>query len=123
MSGPMRNCLVSREPPRAAEFPQAFEQEVEKYPEPQRVQTHPGVGALTTVALVLIIDRADRFQCGKQIASYLGRIRCATLNSFPGVRTTYLFGGSFPPHSRKSAICRLSVRCPTDSRRFRKRYN
>jgi transposase len=36
------------------------------------LQTHPGVGALTALAFVLIIGRAERFQCGKQIASYLG---------------------------------------------------
>ena len=40
----------------------------------QRLQTHPGVGALTALAFVLIIGRADRFQCGKQIASYLGLV-------------------------------------------------
>jgi transposase len=34
--------------------------------------THPGVGPLSALAFVLIIGRADRFQCGKQIASYLG---------------------------------------------------
>ena len=38
------------------------------------MQTHPGVGALTALAFVLIIGRADRFQCGKQIASYLGLV-------------------------------------------------
>jgi transposase len=36
--------------------------------------THPGVGALTALAFVLIIGRAERFQCGKQIASYLGLV-------------------------------------------------
>ena len=36
--------------------------------------THPGVGALTALAFVLIIGQADRFQCGKQIASYLGLV-------------------------------------------------
>jgi transposase len=36
--------------------------------------THPGVGPLTALAFVLIIGRADRFQCGKQIASYLGLV-------------------------------------------------
>ena len=35
---------------------------------------HPGVGALTALAFVLIIGRAERFQCGKQIASYLGLV-------------------------------------------------
>ena len=34
--------------------------------------THPGVVALTALAFVLIIGKADRFQRGKQIASYLG---------------------------------------------------
>jgi transposase len=32
------------------------------------------VGPLTALAFVLIIGRADRFQCGKQIASYLGLV-------------------------------------------------
>ena len=47
---------------------------MEKCPEAQRLQTHPGVGALTALSFVLIIGRADRFQCGKQIASYLGLV-------------------------------------------------
>ena len=58
--------------PTIAELTQAIEQEVEKYPAARRLQTHPGVGALTALAFVLIIGKADRFQCGKQIASYLG---------------------------------------------------
>jgi transposase len=32
------------------------------------------VGSLTALAFVLIIGRAERFQCGKQIASYLGLV-------------------------------------------------
>src|SRR5271169_4904740 len=36
--------------------------------------THPGVGPLTALAFVLILVRADRFQCGKQIACYLGLV-------------------------------------------------
>lgn len=36
--------------------------------------THPGVGPLTALAFVLIIGRAERFQCGKQIAAYLGLV-------------------------------------------------
>ena len=35
---------------------------------------HPGVRALTALAFVLIIGQTDRFQCGKQIASYLGLV-------------------------------------------------
>src|SRR5712692_8776225 len=34
----------------------------------------PGVGPLTALAFVLIIGRAERFQCGKQIACYLGLV-------------------------------------------------
>ena len=36
--------------------------------------THPGVGPLTALAFVLIIGKAERFECGKQIASYLGLV-------------------------------------------------
>ena len=36
--------------------------------------THPGVGALTALAFVLIIGNAQRFECGKQVASYLGLV-------------------------------------------------
>jgi transposase len=60
--------------PRIAELTQAIEQEVEKCPAAQRLRTHPGVGALTALAFVLILGRADRFQCAKQIASYLGLV-------------------------------------------------
>jgi transposase len=66
--------LLDRLTPTIAELTAAIEQEVEKCPEAQRLQTHPGVGALTALAFVLIIGRADRFQCGKQIASYLGLV-------------------------------------------------
>src|SRR5450756_2229433 len=66
--------LLDRLTPTIAELTQAIEQEVEKCPEAQRLRTHPGVGPLTALAYVLIIGRADRFQCGKQIASYLGLV-------------------------------------------------
>ena len=66
--------LLDRLTPAIAELTQAIEQEVEKCPAARRLQTHPGVGALTGLAFVLIIGRAERFQCGKQIASYLGLV-------------------------------------------------
>ena len=66
--------LLDRLSPTIAELTQAIEQEVEKCPEAQRLQTHPGVGCLTALAFVLIIGRAERFPCGKQIASYLGLV-------------------------------------------------
>jgi transposase len=66
--------LLDRLNPAIAELSQAVEQEVEKCPEAQRLATHPGVGPLTAMAFVLIIGQAERFQCGKQVASYLGLV-------------------------------------------------
>jgi transposase len=64
--------LLDRLNPTIAQLSQAIEQEVEKCPAAQRLATHPGVGPLTALAFVLILGTAERFQCGKQIASYLG---------------------------------------------------
>src|SRR5213082_1044086 len=66
--------LLDRLNPTIAELSQAIEQEAEKCPEAQRLMTHPGVGPLNALAFVLIIGKAERFQCGKQIASYLGLV-------------------------------------------------
>src|SRR5438067_3508800 len=66
--------LLDRLNPTIAELSQAIQQEVEKCPEARRLMTHPGVGPLTALAFVLIIGEADRFQCGKQVASYLGLV-------------------------------------------------
>ena len=66
--------LLDRLNPTIAELSQAIEQEAEKLPVARCLMTHPGVGALTALAFVLIIGKADRFQCGKQIASYLGLV-------------------------------------------------
>jgi transposase len=66
--------LLDRLNPAIAELSQAVEQEVEKCPAAQRLATHPGVGPLTAMAFVLIIGKADRFQCGKQVASYVGLV-------------------------------------------------
>src|ERR1700719_1319739 len=66
--------LLDRLNPTITELSQAIEQEVEKCPEAQRLMTYPGVGALTALAFVLIIGDAERFQCGKQVASYLGLV-------------------------------------------------
>lgn len=53
---------------------QAVVQEAEQIPEVKRLMTHPGVGAITALAFVLVIGTPDRFACGKQVASYLGLI-------------------------------------------------
>jgi transposase len=66
--------LMDRLNPTIAELSQAIEQEAEKWPEARRLRTHPGVGALTALAFVLIIGKAERFGSGKQVASYLGLV-------------------------------------------------
>jgi len=66
--------LLDRLNPTIAELSQAIEPEVERCAAAQRLATHPGVGPLTALAFVLIIGDAERFSCGKQIASYLGLV-------------------------------------------------
>ena len=53
--------LLDRLTPTIAELTQAIEQEAEKCPEAQRLRTHPGVGALTALAFVLIIGERSGF--------------------------------------------------------------
>ena len=53
---------------------QALEQEAGRRPEVVRLMTHPGVGKVTALAFVLTIGDPARFECGKQVASYLGLI-------------------------------------------------
>jgi len=66
--------VLERINPTIAELTQAIEQEAKKCPEAQRLMTHPGVGALTALAFVLVLGETERFGCGKQIASYLGLV-------------------------------------------------
>lgn len=66
--------LLDQLNPTILELTQAVEREAEQCPEAQRLRTHPGVGALTALAFVLLIGDAERFHCGKQVASYLGLV-------------------------------------------------
>jgi transposase len=68
--------LLDRFDPSIDQLSQAIEQEGERMPEVQRLQTHPGVGPITALAFVLVLGTPDRFRCGKQVASYLGLIPC-----------------------------------------------
>ena len=61
--------LLDRLNPTIEELSAAVEQEAKQRPEVLRLMTHPGVGPTTALAFVLIIDSAERFACGKQIAS------------------------------------------------------
>ncbi len=60
----------------AAIFPEFVERYTQARDAPARAESPgaPGVGALTALAFVLIIGQAERFQCGKQVASYLGLV-------------------------------------------------
>ena len=48
------------------------EEEVAKRPAAVKLQTHPGVGPVTSLAFVLIIGPVERFPHSKQVVSYLG---------------------------------------------------
>ncbi len=97
--------MLDRLNPTIEELSTAVEQEAKQRPEVLRLMTHPGVGPLTALAFVLIIDSAKRFACGKQIGSYLGLIPCedSSANRAAGAyqqagqhAVTFLAGGSSP---------------------------
>ena len=75
--------LMDQLNPTIEELTTAVKKEAEKMPEVLRLMTHPGVGELTALAFVLIIGTPERFQCGKQIASYLGLIPCEDSSAHP----------------------------------------
>ena len=60
--------------PKIQELTRALEAEVEKRPVTRQLMTHPGVGPLTALAFELVIGTAERFHCGKQVASYVGLV-------------------------------------------------
>jgi transposase len=66
--------LLDQFDPNIDQLSQAIKQEAERIPEVKRLMTHPGVGAITALAFVLVIGTPERFGCGKQVASYLGLI-------------------------------------------------
>jgi len=66
--------LLDQLTPKILELTRALEAEVEKRPVTRRLMTHPGVGPLTALAFELVIGTAERFHCGKQVASYVGLV-------------------------------------------------
>jgi len=66
--------LLDRLNPSIEELTAAAEREARKRPDVLRLMTHPGVGPLTALAYVLIIGTPERFDCGKQIGTYVGMI-------------------------------------------------
>jgi transposase len=49
-------------------------EEARQRPEAVLLMTHPGVGAVTALAMVLTLGPAERFESGKQVGSYFGLI-------------------------------------------------
>ena len=66
--------LLDRLKPIIADLNTAVQEEAERRPEVRRLMTHPGVGPITALTFVLILGTPKRFQCGKQIGSYVGLI-------------------------------------------------
>ena len=56
------------------ELNRQVEEEVRKRPEAMRLRTHPGVGPVTALAMVLTLGPAERFASGKEVGSYFGLI-------------------------------------------------
>lgn len=52
------------------------EQESRRRPQALRLQTHPGVGAITALATEVFLGDPTRFTNGKAVASYIGMIPC-----------------------------------------------
>lgn len=57
-----------------ARLNQQVETEVKQRPAAGKLMTHPGVGPVTALAMVLTLGPAERFASGKQVASYFGLI-------------------------------------------------
>jgi transposase len=66
--------LLDQFTPKILELSRRLEEVVEKRAVARRLQTHPGVGPLTALAFELVIGTPERFQCAKQIASYVGLV-------------------------------------------------
>jgi transposase len=66
--------LLDRLNPSIEELTAAAEREARKRPDVLRLMTHPGVGALTALAYVLMLGTPERFHRGKQIGTYVGMV-------------------------------------------------
>lgn len=66
--------LLDQLEPRIEQLSAEVKREAEQCPAARLLMTHPGVGAITSLAFVLILGNPERFRCGKQVGSYLGLI-------------------------------------------------
>jgi len=53
---------------------QAVVKAVENHPQARLLNSHPGVGPMTALGFALILGPVERFECSRQVASYLGLI-------------------------------------------------
>ena len=123
--------LLDRLNPTIAELSQAIEQEVEKCPEAQRLRTHPGVGALTALAFVLIIGRSRALslrQAGGELSGTgaAGRIQreSATAGTYHQARqfdAALFAGGSGAGDGAQRARVAQQVLPPDDATRTENR--
>src|SRR5450432_3289655 len=56
------------------ELNRRVEDEVKQRPQARLLMTHPGVGPVTSLAMVLTLGPAERFESAKQVGSYFGLI-------------------------------------------------
>ncbi len=56
------------------ELDQRIDEEISRRPEAQRLMTHPGVGPLTALGMVLVLGPVERFPDAKHVTSYVGLI-------------------------------------------------
>ena len=123
--------LMDRLNPTIAELSQAIEQEVEKCPEARRLMTHPGVGALTALAFVLIIGEAERFRLGQadgQLSGTgaVGRFQresatAGTYHQTGEFNVAFLVGGSGAGDGAQCAGVAQQVSPPDDAARKKDR--
>jgi transposase len=57
-----------------AQLTQQVEEEVKRRPAAVKLMTHPGVGPMTALAMVVTLGPAERFGSARQVASYFGLI-------------------------------------------------
>jgi len=57
-----------------SELDRRVAEEARQRPEAVRLMTHPGVGSVTALAMVLTLGPAERFESAKKVGSYFGLI-------------------------------------------------
>jgi transposase len=65
-------CLLDQLTAWVKELDQRIEQEVAPRKDGQSLMTHPGVGALTALATLLVFGPVERFPDDRHLSSYLG---------------------------------------------------